>query len=103
MNPLKITHDDTPAGPVVHVAGDLDYEHAPALRAYIEGLGLDGARLLTLNLTALAFCDSSGITALLAARRLAQDAATDLVLAAVPPSTLRLFTIVGLHQVFTII
>lgn len=102
MSPLKTTHHDADAGPVLRVAGDLDFEFAPVLRERVEQLVLAPGQCLVIDLSALEFCDSSGITALLAARRHAQAAGADVALAAVPAKTLRTLTIVGLDRVFTI-
>ncbi|MEU3498596.1 STAS domain-containing protein [Kitasatospora cineracea] len=99
---LTIEQHDTAAGPVLYLAGDLDYEQAPHLRRHLDTLALHAGHCLLLDLSDLDFCDSSGITALLAAHRLAQIAAADFALTAVPPRTLRLLTVVGLDQVFTI-
>ncbi|WP_030244071.1 STAS domain-containing protein [Streptomyces sp. NRRL S-350] len=102
MSPLNTIHHDSSAGPVLHVTGDLDYEHAPALRRHVEQLTLTPGQCLVIDLSDLDFCDSSGITALLAARRHAQAAGADLALAHVPSNTLRILAIVGLDRVFTI-
>ncbi|PYC74528.1 anti-anti-sigma factor [Streptomyces tateyamensis] len=102
MSPLTTTHHATATGPVLRVGGDLDYEHAPALREHVERVVLTPGQCLTVDLSDLQFCDSSGITALLAARRHTQAAGAALVLAHVPANTLRILAIVGLDQVFTI-
>ncbi|MFE9169819.1 STAS domain-containing protein [Streptomyces kebangsaanensis] len=102
MTPLNITHRDTAAGPVLHVTGELDHARATALRQRTERLALRPGQCLTLDLSGLEFCDSTGITALLAARQHALAAHADIVLAAVPPALLRVLTIVGLDQVFTL-
>ncbi|MEU5388023.1 STAS domain-containing protein [Kitasatospora cineracea] len=99
---LTIEQHDTATGPVLHLAGDLDYEQAPHLRRHLDTLVLPAGHCLLLDLSDLDFCDSSGITALLAAHRLAQIAAADFALTAVPPRTLRLLAVVGLDRVFTI-
>ncbi|MEW1914351.1 STAS domain-containing protein [Kitasatospora sp. NPDC085895] len=100
---LNLTLRDASTGPVLHVTGDLDYEQAPALRRHVEQLVLSPAQRLVIDLSGLEFCDSSGITALLAARRHAQTAGADLALAAVPANTLRILAVVGLDRVFTIL
>ncbi|MEU5088446.1 STAS domain-containing protein [Streptomyces sp. NPDC021356] len=102
MSPLNITRSDTPTGPVLHVAGELDYAQAAALREQVGGLVLGAEQCLVIDLSGLEFCDSTGITALLAARQHAQTAGADVVLSGVPSNTLRILTIVGLDQVFTI-
>ncbi|MFD7436401.1 STAS domain-containing protein [Streptomyces sp. NPDC059861] len=102
MNPLNITERATATGPVIAVAGDLDHTHAVALRQRVASLALQPGQRLVIDLAGLTFCDSSGITAFLAARQHAVAAGADIVLAAVPANTLRVLTIVGLDQVFTI-
>jgi anti-sigma B factor antagonist len=102
MSPLNITHRHLPAGPVLRVTGELDYEQAGALRARVQELALGRGQTLVIELSGLAFCDSTGITALLAARQLAQAAGADVVLADVPADTLRILVVVGLDQIFTI-
>jgi anti-sigma B factor antagonist len=103
MSPLNITHYDAATGPVLHVDGELDYEHAPALREQVERLVLNPGQNLVIDLAALAFCDSTGITVLLAAHQRAQAAGARMTLAAVPANTLRILRVVGLDQVFTIL
>ncbi|MFJ7335680.1 STAS domain-containing protein [Streptomyces sp. NPDC101116] len=102
MNPLTVRQHDTTTGPVLHVAGDLDYDQAPVLRDRVGRLPLSRGQCLVLDLSGLAFCDSSGITALLAARQHALAAGADIVLAAVPANLMRVITLVGLDQVFTL-
>ncbi|MFG2424863.1 STAS domain-containing protein [Streptomyces sp. NPDC048448] len=102
MSPLNITHHHAAAGPVLHVAGELDYATAGALREQVERLVLSPGQDLVIDLSGLEYCDSTGITALLAARQRAQAVGADMALAAVPTNTLRILTIAGLDQVFTI-
>ncbi|MEV0254546.1 STAS domain-containing protein [Streptomyces sp. NPDC050732] len=102
MSPLNITRHTTPTGPLLEVAGELDYEHSSVLREQVERLLLSPGQQLVIDLSGLAFCDSTGISVLLAARQRAQDAGAETVLVAVPAQTLRIFAIVGLDQVFTI-
>ncbi|CAL9595627.1 STAS domain-containing protein [Streptomyces sp. enrichment culture] len=102
MSQLRITTHDTATGPVVAVSGELDYASAPELRERVAGLTLLPGRRLVLDLRGMEFCDSSGITALIAARGRALEAGAEIALAAVPPHTLRVLRLVGLDQVFTI-
>ncbi|MGC2998050.1 STAS domain-containing protein [Streptomyces sp. G35A] len=102
MTPLNITHRATATGPVLHVTGELDYAQAAALRNRVEHLALRPGQCLVLDLSDLEFCDSTGITALLAARQHTLAADAEIVLAAVPAHLLRVLTIVGLDQVFTL-
>ncbi|MEU9591593.1 STAS domain-containing protein [Streptomyces sp. NPDC048219] len=103
MSPLKITTRDASTGPVLEVVGDLDYDTAGRLRDLLPGLTLRPGQRLVLDLAGLAFCDSSGITALIVVRNHAQAAQADVALAAVPDHTLRVLRIVGLDQVFSLL
>jgi anti-anti-sigma factor len=100
MSPLKITVRDAATGPVLEVVGELDYASADELRTVAAGLVLSPGQRLVIDLGGMEFCDSSGITALLAARNHAMAARADTVLAAVPANTSRVLRIVGLDQVF---
>ncbi|MFF4324465.1 STAS domain-containing protein [Streptomyces sp. NPDC001568] len=102
MSPLKITTRDADTGPVLEITGDLDYATAPELRTALDRLTLVPGQLLLLDLADLDFCDSTGITTLLAARNLATQHGAELALTAVPTNTLRILAIIGLDRVFTI-
>lgn len=102
MNPVKIAARDAATGPVIEIVGDLDYTTAHELSEFVARMDLRSGRRLVLDLARLEFCDSSGITALIAARNHAAAAQADVALAAVPDNTLRILRIVGLDQVFAI-
>ncbi|MFF4031085.1 STAS domain-containing protein [Streptomyces sviceus] len=102
MSPLKITARDAATGPVLELSGELDYANVTELHEALKGQALRAGRCLVLDMSGLEFCDSSGITALIAARGNAQAVQADVALAAVPPNILRVLRIVGLDQIFTI-
>ncbi|MFF5922657.1 STAS domain-containing protein [Streptomyces flavochromogenes] len=102
MSPLTITAREAATGPVLEITGDLDHTTAPQLRKAMDHLPLAAGQLLVLDLGGLEFCDSSGITALLATRNLAIEQSGDIALAAVPANTARILALVGLDRVFTI-
>ncbi|MEU8591937.1 STAS domain-containing protein [Streptomyces sp. NPDC048664] len=102
MSPLTITTRDAATGPVLEISGELDHTTAPELREACTAITLRPGQRLVLDLAGMTFCDSSGITALIAARNHALAAQADIALAAVPPHTLRVLRIVGLDQVFPI-
>lgn len=102
MNPLTITVRDAETGPVLEITGDLDHETAPDLRRTVETLAMTSGQLLTVDLTRLEFCDSSGMSMLVATRNLASEAGADIVLAAVPANIRRILSRVGLDQVFAL-
>ncbi|MFJ7151515.1 STAS domain-containing protein [Streptomyces sp. NPDC100445] len=103
MSPLKITIRDAATGPVLEISGDLDYGSATELRDLFPTLDLRPGRRLVLELAGMTFCDSSGITALIAAHNHALAAGADMALAAVPAHTMRILRIVGLDQVFPLL
>lgn len=102
MSPLTITTRDAATGPVLEITGDLDHATASELREAVDALPLAAGQILVVDLAALDFCDSSGISALLAARNLATERSAGIALAAVPANTTRILRIVGLDRVFTI-
>ncbi|MFB6805156.1 STAS domain-containing protein [Streptomyces sp. NPDC056387] len=100
MSPLDIEVRDTATGLLVEVIGELDYDTSADLRDLITTLPLEPGQRLVLDLARMEFCDSSGITALIAVRNHAQSAGADMALAAVPANTLRVLRVVGLDRVF---
>ncbi|WP_411103094.1 STAS domain-containing protein [Streptomyces sp. cmx-4-9] len=99
-HPLTIRTRTTAAGPVVELAGELDHHTAPEVRALLPGLVLGAGQQIVVDLGGVTFCDSSGITVLIAARNHALAAEGAVILAAVPERVSRIFRIVGLEQVF---
>ncbi|MEU1535790.1 STAS domain-containing protein [Streptomyces fagopyri] len=102
MSPLKVTRRDATTGPVLEIIGELDHTTAPQLREHVTALSLRPGQLLVLDLTLMEFCDSSGITAFIAARNHTHALQADVALSAVPAHTLRVLRIVGLDQVFAL-
>ncbi|MER6347644.1 STAS domain-containing protein [Streptomyces sp. NPDC001595] len=102
MSPLKITARDAATGPVLEITGELDYANAAELRDLLPTVAPRPGGRLVLDLGGMTFCDSSGITALIAARNHAVAAQADFALAAVPDNTLRILRIVGLDQIFAL-
>ncbi|MEU5402364.1 STAS domain-containing protein [Streptomyces sp. NPDC005963] len=100
MTQLSIHIRTIPAGQVVELGGDLDHHSAPEVRGRLAGLVLRSGQQLVIDLAGLTFCDSSGITVLIAARNLAIAAGASIALAAVPDQVSRIFRIVGLEQIF---
>ncbi|MEU7381984.1 MULTISPECIES: STAS domain-containing protein [unclassified Streptomyces] len=100
MSALKIITRDAVTGPVMEIRGELDYASAGELRELLTTIALQPGQRLVLDLAGMEFCDSSGLTALIAARNHAQAAQADTALAAVPANTLRILRVVGLDQLF---
>ncbi|MFF7203340.1 MULTISPECIES: STAS domain-containing protein [unclassified Streptomyces] len=100
MSELSVTTRTGPNGPVVELAGELDHDTASEVRSLLSGLELRPGTQLVVDLTDLTFCDSSGITVLLAARNHVLAAQAAMALSAVPDGVQRVFRILGLDQVF---
>jgi anti-sigma B factor antagonist len=98
---LAVQTRTTPTGPVVELTGELDYDSFSQVRDLLPALALQGGQQLVVDLTGVTFCDSSGITALLAARNHALAAQAGIALVAVPAHLSRIFQMVGLDQVFS--
>lgn len=98
---LTVHARTTPAGPVIELAGALDHHSAPQVRALLPGLALHPGQQLVVDLARLNFCDSTGISVLIAARNQALAADATVILTAVPDRVSRIFRIVGLEEVFS--
>jgi anti-anti-sigma factor len=97
-DPQQFTIDvtDHPGGTVVHVLGELDHDTAEQLQGALDrALALPGDGRLVIDCAAIAFCDSSGLNALLRARHSAQVRQRSLTLAAPSRAMLRLLQITG--------
>ncbi|HET6704853.1 STAS domain-containing protein [Amycolatopsis sp.] len=98
--PFSVTTRTTGTGAVVTVAGELDVATTPRFRAGIDALALAPGQLLVVDLGEVTFCDSSGISALIAAHNVAETAGAGVALAAVPDRLARTFGLIGLGDFF---
>ncbi|MEU7033888.1 MULTISPECIES: STAS domain-containing protein [unclassified Streptomyces] len=81
---------------VLSVGGELDIETATLLHHHLANQVLHGRRHLVLDLSSLAFMDSSGLNVLIRAARDAREAKGDLHLVAPTPAVRRILEITGL-------
>ncbi|WP_328535337.1 STAS domain-containing protein [Streptomyces sp. NBC_00344] len=100
MNDLTCTVRTSSAGPVLALAGELDHHTVPLAQEALADATPEPGQQLTIDLTGLAFCDSSGIGLLIAARNTALAARAGIALASVPEHVARVFRITGLDRVF---
>lgn len=100
MSQLEVRTRTTASGPVIELAGELDHDSAPGILGLLPGLAIEPGQQLVVDLGGLTFCDSTGITVLIAARNVALAAHSTIALAAVPDRVSRIFSVVGLDQVF---
>jgi anti-anti-sigma factor len=93
----------TGAGAIVcRLSGDLDLGSSPPVRAALaDGLAAKPARLIV-DLSAVDFCDSSGLNLLLQLRLDAEAAGVPVYLAAPTSSVLRVLEVTGAAAVFSV-
>lgn len=70
MSLLQVTTDNRGDWYVLWVCGELDLVTSPRVRQHVHDAVAEGRRRLVLDLSAVRFCDSSGVGVLIAARRL---------------------------------
>ena len=87
---------------VTRVHGDLDVNTSPALREALFAAVDDGQHALVLDLSGLAFIDSTGLGVLVAVMKQARTRGGDLVLRRPTAAVMRVLELTGLDQVSTI-
>jgi anti-sigma B factor antagonist len=88
---------------VLALAGEIDLYTAPKLQGELTtALAAGKPSHLVVDMSAVEFCDSTGMNVLLAAHRLATERGGDLALAAPRPSVRKILEVTGLESVFTI-
>lgn len=88
--------------PVVTLHGEADISSAPVLRDALTALIGSGAKAVVVDLSEVAFLDSTGLGVLVGARNAAVEAAGALPIVCDDGRILKLFRITGLEQVFEI-
>ncbi|WP_410537461.1 STAS domain-containing protein [Streptomyces sp. KL2] len=92
---LNVYRHDHSTRALITLAGEIDLVTAPLVRIVLAECLRDGIRVVDVDLTAVTFCDGSGLNAFLAAFRLAADAGTTLRLHYPPPAMARIAEITG--------
>jgi anti-sigma B factor antagonist len=83
------------------LVGELDMASAPQLLHAVDALIAAGQRMTTLDLSALTFCDSSGISALIQVRAAMVQVGGELSVVGVTGLPLRALQVTGLLQMLT--
>ena len=86
----------------VRLLGELDMSTAPQLRDELARLASSGAGIVTLDLSDLAFIDSTGLSVLITALKLLRQHGGELALRSPTPGTRKVLEITGLTEVFSI-
>ena len=102
--PLRLSHQITQAGEaVVAICGELDIATAEQAVRYVRHV-IDRRRgPVIANLAALAFCDASGLGALVRMARYAEQADRSFALASPSPSLVKIMRITGLNRRFLVL
>jgi anti-anti-sigma factor len=95
---FEIRRSDDADGVILWLSGELDLASAPQLKEAIHRVELNGRERLLLDLSELAFMDSTGLAVVVAARERADVSGSRLVLRRPMPQVERLLTLVGLRD-----
>jgi anti-sigma B factor antagonist len=99
---FMVERTSRPEGTCVAVAGEVDVDTAPRMRRALVA-GLAAGERVVLDLAAVTFMDSSGLSALLAIHQDAKAAGLTFQLQRVPPAVLRLLTVTGMDSVLIVL
>jgi anti-sigma B factor antagonist len=100
---LKVTSRSQGDRTVVSVAGEIDLYTAPTLQSELASALAPGPACLIVDMSAVDFCDSTGINVLLAAHRQARECGAELQLASPGMATRKVLQVTGLESVFTVL
>ena len=98
---MNVTTEE--AATVIELIGDLDFHTARRLREKILELHAQGTKDLVLDMSALDFIDSSGLSVLVAGLKRLKNSDGNLTLRSVPDQTRRVLEVSGLSRVLTIV
>jgi anti-sigma B factor antagonist len=87
----------------IQLFGELDMSTAPALREELVELIAAGATMVTVDLSELAFVDSTGLSVLITGLKRLRQQGGDMALRSPTPGTRRVLEITGLTEVFPVI
>lgn len=87
---------------VLTLAGELDQDTTEPLREALDAALSDGGERLLVDFSDVAFCDSTGLNALLQGRRVAQGSGGTIELAGLRRPVERMFRITGADTVFDV-
>lgn len=92
---LRTYRHDTGDRSLITLAGDIDLESVPLVREALASCLRDRIRTIDVDLTAVAFCDCSGLNAFLHALALSTAAGASMRLRYPRSAVLRLLTLTG--------
>lgn len=104
INPgeLQVTVSGAEPEYEIRLLGELDMSTAPQLRDELLRVVSDGARMVTVDLSELAFVDSTGLSVLITGLKRLRQQGGEMALRSPTPGTRRVLEITGLTEVFPI-
>ncbi len=99
---LAVSRESVDGASVLSVRGEVDVYSAPALSENLTQLLDDGTRAIVVDLSEVAFLDSTGLGALIGGRTATEGAGGTMAIVCTNDRVLKLFTITGLDSVFQI-
>jgi anti-sigma B factor antagonist len=101
---LKVSTRSQGSLTIMSLGGEIDLYTAPRLHGELVAvLSGDSPVQVVVDLSAVEFCDSTGMNVLLAAHRRAREQGGDLELAAPRPAIRKVLHVTGLESVFTVL
>src|SRR2546430_13643001 len=88
--------------PTLHLSGDLDFRSAPEVKETLLQAVVANGPALTVDMRSVGFVDSTGLSALFEAAKLARRSESRIRLVGVPRNIRRLLTVCGLSPLFDV-
>lgn len=88
--------------PVISVHGEVDLHTAPKVQYAIERAGSNGAQAVVVDMSGIAFMDSTGLSTFMRAKDALAERDVALRLAAPSKAVERIFSVTGFHDYFEI-
>ena len=98
---VTVTRDGGAA--LMRISGELDVAAAPELRRHLIDLVDEDVRQVTMDLAAVSFIDSSGLSVLVSCLKRLRELGGDLALRSPTANTMKVFEITGLTEIFAIV
>jgi anti-sigma B factor antagonist len=99
---LKVSTRSHAGCALVSVTGEIDLYTAPHLQSEFTRLLQDGPSRVVIDMSAVDFCDSTGMNVLLSALKRMKEQGGALEVAAPRPAVRKILQVTGLDSVFTV-
>jgi len=103
MRELDLEQGAIGGAPAVRLSGELNFENSPSLRAVLLRLAARKVSEMVLDLTDLAFMDTSGLATLIEARMTAHERGGRVILLGLQPLIAQVFEVARVNELFTLV